>query len=380
MSGCSQGDIIYLDNNATTPLLPEVKEAIRAALECFGNPSSLHSPGRQCRALYEQARGDVARMVGATPEEIIFTSGGTEANNLAILGYCLQFKKGHIITSLIEHPSVMNPVLKLQKMGYSVSFVRPSSSGVIDPEDVLKKIRGDTILVSIMHANNETGALQPIRQVSEFLKDREIVLHTDAAQSIGKTPVDVHALGVDLMTIVPHKFHGPKGIGALYVKKGTKLRPILHGASQEGGLRPGTENLILAAGFGQAAKMVYKEIDRREAYLGRITDLLYKELKDHIPELVLNTGNGPRLPNTLNLSIKGVNGHALVEALKDRVAFSTGSACHEGRTTASEVLLAMGLPAAQAVSRVGLSTGLLNSPEEMSLAAELIAEAVRRLR
>ncbi len=380
MSGCSQGDIIYLDNNATTGLLPQVKEAIMDALECFGNPSSLHRPGRQSRALYEKAREDVGSMVGALPEEIVFTSSGTEANNLAILGYCLQFKKGHIITTLIEHPSVMNPVLRLQRMGYSVSFLRPDSTGVVDPDDVTRQLRPDTILVTIMHANNETGALQPIREISEILKDRDVVFHTDAAQSIGKVSVNVHDLGVDMLTIVPHKFHGPKGIGALYVKRGIKISPILYGASQEGGLRPGTENIILASGFGMAARMVKEEITRRKDYLRRITDLLLKKLRQHIPDIILNTGSGPRVPNTLNVSIPGIEGPALVEALKERVAFSTGSACHEGRTTASEVLLAMGIPEAQAASSIRLSTGMLNREEEMSIAAEAIAREVEKLR
>jgi len=379
MSGCSQGNLIYLDNNATTPLLPSVKEAIVEAMQCFGNPSSVHIAGRQSKKVYETSRSMVAEMIGANADEIIFTSGGTEANNLAIIGYCSQFKKGHIITSLIEHPSVLNPVIRLQQMGYEVSFVKPNPTGTVEPDEIQKALRADTILVSIMHANNETGALQPIKEISELLKDTDVVFHTDADQSIGKVPVKVDELGVDLLTIVPHKFHGPKGIGALYIRKGIKLNPLLYGASQEKGLRPGTENLILSHGFATACRLVSENLHERQIFLEDITLCLLNELTSAIPSIELNTLDAKRVPNTLNLYIPDVEGYKLVEKLKDKVAISTGSACHEGNTKGSEVLLAMGLSQTRAVCSIRVSTGMLNTKDEIYAAVDLIVQAIRDL-
>ncbi|NOY65474.1 MAG: cysteine desulfurase [Nitrospirae bacterium] len=371
--------MIYLDNNATTPIDPEVKEAIIKGLESFGNPSSVHIFGRKAREVIESSRAKVAGLINASDEEVFFTSGGTEANNMAIIGYCLNFGKGHIISSLIEHPSVLQPLSYLQELGFSITLLKPDSEGIISPEDVQRTLRPDTILVTIMHANNETGVIQPIEEIGEILKGHDAVFHTDAAQSIGKIEVDVNAMGVDLLTVVSHKFYGPKGIGALYVRKGIRLRRILHGAGHERGLRPGTENTPLIAGLGKAAEIARRDHGKRKEHLKEITETLFEELQKLIPGTKLNGSYIKRLPNTLNLRFSGIEAHKLVEALSEQVAISAGSACHEGKYTPSDVLISMGLDTEDALSSVRISTGKDNTMEEMKEAAWLISEAIKKL-
>jgi cysteine desulfurase len=372
--------MIYLDHNATTPVDNRVKEEILRALDIFGNPSSSHILGREAKEILEEARQKVAELIGADPSEIVFTSGGTESNNLALIGYLLNFRQGHIITTMIEHPSIMKTVLYLKQKGYSVTLLRPEQNGRINPENVKKALRPDTVLVSIMHSNNETGVIQPIEEIAEVVKDSDAVFHTDAAQSIGKVEVNVDKLGVDMLTIVSHKFYGPKGIGALYIRKGVKLNPILYGGGQERGLRPGTESLPLIAGLGKAAEFALKELPDRKRHLETITDTLWEGLKRMIPDITLNGENAPRLPNTLNISIKGIVGAELVQRLSQEVAISAGSACHEGQCTPSEVLTAMGFSPEEALSSVRISTGKDNTLGEIEEALQLISEKVSLLR
>ncbi len=372
--------MIYLDNNATTPVDKEVQEAICTSLEIYGNPSSSHIIGKKTKEIVEAARVEVASLIGAKPDEIIFTSGGTESNNLAIVGYCQSFKKGHVISSMIEHPSVINPLLELQRRGVKVTLLKPDRRGIIYPEDVKRNIRKDTILVSIMHANNETGVIQPIEEIAEYLKETEIVFHTDAAQSVGKIPVDVKNLGVDMLTVVSHKFYGPKGVGALYVREGISLRPVIYGAGQERGLSPGTENVPGIVGLGKAAEIARRDMKDRVEYTKEITEELLKGLISKIGDIKLNGAEAPRLPNTLNITIKGIISTELVESLKEEVAISSGSACHAGVCKPSDVLIAMGLSRKDALSSVRISTGKDNTSEEIDKAIELISEHVRRLR
>jgi len=370
--------MIYLDNNATTPVDEEVMDAVCDALRVFGNPSSSHAAGREAHRLVEDARAAVAGLIGAAPEEIVFTSGGTESNNLAIIGFVQSFGKGHIISSRIEHPSVVNPLKYLEKQGYGITLVGTDRNGEVQAEEVLKELRPDTILVTIMHSNNETGVMQPVKEIAALLKGRGIALHTDAAQSAGKTPLDVRELGCDMATIVSHKFYGPKGIGALYIRKGTSLHPIMHGAGHEKGLRPGTENIPAIAGFGKAAEIAKRDMSKRVEHTERVTGILYQKLLDLMPDIRLNGENARRLPNTLNISITGIVGTELVNSLKDEVAISAGSACHSGTCKPSDVLLAMGLSPGDAVSAVRISTGKDTSEDEVLKASELIAGAVGR--
>ncbi len=371
--------MIYLDHNATTPVDTEVRDAICEALDVFGNPSSSHVAGQKAHRLVEGARKAVAGLIGASPEEIIFTSGGTESNNLALIGFAQSFGKGHIISSRIEHPSVANPLKYLEKQGYAITLVGTDHNGAVKPEDILKEIRPDTILVTIMHSNNETGVIQPIKEIAAILKERGIVFHTDAAQSAGKTPLNIEELACDMATLVSHKFYGPKGIGALYLRKGTKLLPIMYGAGHERGLRPGTENIPAIAGFGKASEIAKRDMSLRVEHTERVTGILYRKLLDLIPDIKLNGKTARRLPNTLNISIKGIVGTDLVNSLKDTVAISAGSACHSGTCTPSDVLLAMGLSPGEAISAVRISTGKDTTEDDVLRASEFIAGAVRKL-
>lgn len=372
--------MIYLDNNATTPLASEVKEAITQSLELFGNPSSSHLAGRAAREVIEVSREMVASMIGASAEEIVFTSGGTESNNLALFGTLSGYSKGHIISTEIEHPSVKAPLMELKRRGFDVTLIKPDREGIVDPDDVKRAITKKTVLITVMHANNETGTLQPVKEIARIARQRGVLFHTDSAQSIGKIPVNVEDLGVDLMTIVSHKFYGPKGVGALYIRKGTRITPILFGASHERGIRPGTENTHLIAGLGRAAELTISELSQRQPKLRYLTETLLYNLKNSIEGITLNGHPEKRLPNTLNISIKGVRGYDLVEALKEEVALSAGSACHAGRVHVSEVLLSMGISKRDALSSVRISTGRENTEEEIKRASEIIAEKVRKLR
>ena len=371
---------IYLDNNATTPLAPDV---INAMAEClrhnFGNPSSAHPYGEKAKMAVEDARGKVANLIRAVPDEIIFTSGGTEANNLAIFGTAQMFNSGHIISSSIEHPSVMNTLKHLEGRNFRITYLPVDKYGIIDPDDLKKHIKSNTFLITIMHSNNETGSIQPIAEIGDIAKGKGIVFHCDAAQSVGKVPVNVKRLNVDLLTIVSHKFYGPKGTGALYIKRGADIRPMLFGASHEKGLRPGTENVCSIAGLGKASEIAKKEMKARVSGMRHLTNIFHKELRREIPGIRLNGHPVKRLPNTLNLSFPDIQGSALLESLNNDIAASTGSACHEGKHTPSSVLKAMGISDKDAFSAVRLSLGRDNTEAQIKKAVKAIVRAYTSL-
>ncbi len=370
--------MIYLDHNASTPVDPEVADVMYSVLRSnFGNPSSTHSIGVRAKAVLEKARAEVAACVGSAPEEVFFTSGGTESNNLAILGTALPRGKGHVITSAIEHPSVINPCRYLERTGFDVSYLAVDNEGKLDADDVRKAIRKGTILITVMHANNETGVLQPVEEIGALAREKGIAFHTDAAQTVGKIPVDIEKLKVDLLTVVSHKFYGPKGVGALFVKKGMQVKPVLFGAGHERGLRPGTENVAGSAGLGKACEMTRLFQRERAVHMKKLADMLFNGLREELADVRVNGHQTLRLPNTLNICIPGVDSTDLLEEIKDEVAAASGSACHSGQRSPSAVLMAMGMTEADALSSVRLSTGKDNTEEEIRAAVEIIAKAAR---
>jgi cysteine desulfurase len=378
---------IYLDYNATTPVDPAVLDAMLPYLrEHFGNPSSTHEYGTKTHDAVEQARQQVAALLGATPDEIVFTGGGTEASNHAIKGavfarmsgfFARWFTSPHIITSAIEHPATLQPCAFLRKLGCKITQVGVDRYGSIDPEAVERALGGNTALVSIMHANNEVGTLQPIRDVANIAKARGALVHTDAAQSLGKIAVDVKELGVDLLSVAGHKLYAPKGVGVLYIRKGLKLEPFIHGAGHESGRRAGTENVPYIVGLGKACEIARQSLPQVTAQLKqlreRLFDLLHQALGDNI---VLNGHPDLRLPNTLNINILGHVGAELLQKVP-QIAASTGSACHEGSISQSPVLCAMGVPPEIGKGAVRLSVGRFTTQEEIDHAAEVIIRAAR---
>ncbi|MBK1716094.1 cysteine desulfurase family protein [Thiocystis violacea] len=373
--------LIYLDHNATTPIAPEVLEAMLPWLrEGFGNPGSDHPLGRAARAALDRARAQVAALIGATPDEVIFTASATEANNLALIGAAraLAERGRHLITSAVDHPSVAAPLGHLAASGWELTVLPVNAEGRVDPADLTAALRPDTVLVSVMHANNEVGTLQPIAELAALARARSAVFHCDAAQSIGKIPVNVDALGVDLLTLAGHKFHAPKGIGALYRRAGIPLAPILFGAGQEGGLRPGTENVPYAVGLGAAAALAAGRLPALTERLTRQRDRLHATLAAAIPGLTLNGHPEARLPNTLSLAFPGVTGRDLL-ARAPRVAASLGAACHAGATAISGVLGAMGVDPARALGTVRLSLGAETTDAELDAAAAALIAAWRGL-
>ena len=373
---------IYLDYNATTPVAPEVAAAIAPFLhEAFGNPSSRHARGRFARDAVAQAREQVAALVGAAPAEIVFTGCATEANNLALLGVAraLGGAKRHLVISAVEHPAVMAPAAALAGQGWELTVVAVDEYGRVSPEAVAAALRPDTSLVSVMHANNEVGTIQPIEAISAITRPRGILLHTDAAQSAGKIPLAVEALGVDLLTLAGHKFYAPKGVGALFVRRGTSIGPVLYGADQEGGLRPGTENVPAIVGLGVAARLARAHLAGTREQLRAMRDLLHRRLLSAVPGLELNGHPKQRLPNTLHVSFPGVSGRALLDAAADTVAASVGSACHSAHDAVSGVLAAMGIGPERASGAVRLSVGVPTTADEVEQAATALAAAWSRL-
>lgn len=371
-------DPIYLDHNATTPVASEVFAAMAPWLqEHFGNPSSSHAFGRRAAEAVTHAREQVAELIGAQPREIVFTGCATEANNLALLGVARAAgpAKRHLVISSIEHPAVAAPAMALRDQGWQVTVVDVDGSGRVSVDAVIQSLRPDTALVSVMHANNEVGTLQPISEIAAVTRPRGILLHTDAAQSVGKLPVDVDALGVDLLTIAGHKFGAPKGIGALYVRNGTPIRSILHGADQERGLRPGTENVALIVGLGAAAELAAGAMSDLPDQLRLLRDRLHAQLEVQVPGLRLNGHPDERLPNTLHVSFPGVSGRALLCAVADVVAASVGSACHSECDAVSGVLAAMGVDATCASGAVRLSVGRTTRVADIDLASAALAQA-----
>ncbi|NUQ65854.1 MAG: cysteine desulfurase [Pirellulales bacterium] len=370
--------LIYLDFNATTPIAPAVQEAMLPFLtEHFGNPSSQHAPGRAAHEAVEDARARVCRLLGADRDEIVFTSGGTESNNLALKGVafrCGAPSAGHIVLSAIEHPSVLEPAKFLESLGLGITIVGCNAQGVVDPRAVAAAIRPDTVLVSVMHANNEIGTIQPIRRIAEICRAAGVLFHTDAAQSLGKIPVRPRELGVDLLSVAGHKMYAPKGIGALYVRRGVDIEPLLHGAGHESGLRAGTENVPYIVGLGRAATLIEHNLDRFGSQVAMLRDRLKQRLVDSVPGLSVNGGAAERLPNTLSANFPGVHGGELLRRTPELCA-STGSACHSGAENLSPTLSAMGLGPDTARGTVRLSLGWYTTEEEVDRAASLLLDA-----
>jgi cysteine desulfurase len=368
---------IYLDHNATTPIAPEVREAMRPYIEeQFGNPSSTHEYGRVALEGVERARAEVAALLRCDPDSIVFTASGSEADNLAIKGVALaRLGEGdHIITSAIEHPAVVGACRYLERrLGYRLTILPVDEFGAVDPEEVRRAIEPGTVLISVMHANNEVGTLQPIAEIARVAHAHGIVLHTDAAQSVGKVPVDVDELGVDLLALTGHKLYAPKGIGALYVRPGTRLDSLIHGAGHEHGLRAGTENVPYIVGLGAACALAARRLRAAAPdEVRRLRDRLHAQLRSAVPGLALNGHPEQRLPNTLNVSFPGCDGEALLAGAPS-VAAATGSACHSGRTEPSPVLTAMGLDAERALAAVRLSLGHDTTAADVDAAAAALA-------
>lgn len=374
---------IYLDYNATTPVAPEVLEAMLPWLsEQFGNPSSAHPYGQRAAQAVATARHQVADLIGAKPQEIIFTGCATEANNLALLGVAraLGVEKRHLLVSAIEHPAVMAPALQLRQQGWTVTVLPVDEYGQVSPAQLAGALQPDTAMVSIMHANNEVGTLQPIHEIARITRPRGILLHTDAAQSAGKLTLQVDELGVDLLTLAGHKFYAPKGVGALYVRHGTPIQPLMLGGGQEHGLRPGTENVPAIVGLGAAAALAMAALPGTSAHLRELRDHLHALLAAAMPGLQLNGHPDHRLPNTLHLSFPGVSGSRLLQEVGSRVAASVGSACHSEHDAVSGVLAAMRISATRAAGAVRLSVGRMTTTEDITQASCCLIAAWQQLK
>ena len=374
-------DPIYLDHNATTPLLPEALDAMLPYLRGrYGNPSSQHAYGQEARKAVEHAREQVAALIGAEADEIVFTSGGTETNNLAVRGTAEAHPdRTHIVTSNVEHSAVGVVCGWLETHGRRITRVPVQPTGRVRAEDVTAALTDDTLLVTIMHANNETGVLQPIGEIGRAARERGVLVHTDAAQTAGKVKVNVDELSVDLLSIAAHKLYGPKGVGALYIRKGTRLSPFSLGGTHERGLRPGTENVASIVGFGVACAAAARDAEWLGELLGMTRARLWDRLREKVPGIALNGDPEGRVPNTLNVRFPGVTGPALLHAAPD-VAASTSAACRDGADVASAVILAMGIPHDEALGSVRLSVGRHTTDAEIDRAADALAAAWRRLR
>lgn len=375
-------DPVYLDYNATTPTDPlAARELLPFLEESFGNPSSNHPYGRTAKAAVELGRTRVANLLGCAPAEIVFTGGGTESNNHALIGcaFANRDRGNHLISSAVEHPAVLEPLKWLERFGFTVTLVPVDGNGRVDPEAVRRAATPATILISVMHANNEVGTLQPLAEIGAIARERGILFHTDAAQSVGKVPTRVDDLGVDLLTVAGHKLYAPKGVGALYIRSGVKIDRYLHGAGHEGGRRAGTENVPYIAALGKAAELAGERLAAESARIMALRDRFHALLEERVGGVLLNGHPTERLPNTLNLSFAGVTGAELLASTPE-IAASTGSACHDGTGELSGVLKAMGMPRAQGFGAVRFSLGRLTTPEEIDRAATIIAGRVREMR
>lgn len=372
--------MIYLDYNATTPVDREVAAAMIPFIEeKWGNPGSSHQMGREARAAVEMARGQVAGLLKCSTKEVFFTSGGTESNNAVLKGvaHALRKKGRHIITSGIEHPSILQPAIFLMENGWEVTFLPVDSYGMVDPDDVRRALRKDTVLVSIMHANNETGTIQPVAEIGAMTRERGVYFHSDAAQSVGKVETYVEDMGVDFLTVAGHKVYAPKGIGALYIREGAALEPLLHGAGQEGGRRAGTENVILAAALGAACEIAGRRLHDDADRQMRLRDQLFEGIVSEIPDAVLNGHKDKKLSNTLNIAFPGLVGGEILAGIPGLCA-STGAACHDRSVTLSHVLAAMGVPKEVGMGAIRLTVGRYTTEEEIHQAASWIVAAVKK--
>lgn len=375
---------VYLDNASTTPLLPEVREAMVPFMdEVFGNPSSLHDWGDAAREAVDAARAQVAQLIGANAEEIIFTASGTESNNFAIKGLALaqQNKGKHVVVSAIEHFSVLHSARTLEKWGFELSLIPVDKHGVVDPEDVRKSLRKDTVLVSVMHANGEVGTIEPIEEIAKITRENNVVLHTDAVATAGTIPVDVKELGVDALSLAGNQFYGPKGVGALWVRKGLRIIPLLDGGVQEGGRRAGTENVPAIVGLGKAAELATANIVARVTHLTPLRDRLLTELPTKIDHVVVTGHPQNRLPGNVSFCVEFIEGESMLMWLNSKgVAVSSGSACTSRALKASHVLIAMGISHELAQGSLLFSFGLDNTPEDIDYVLEVLPPIVDRLR
>ena len=378
---------VYLDYNATTPAEPEVLEAMLPYFsEEFGNAASIHTFGQKARAAVETAREQVARLIGARPQEIFFTSGGTESDNHAIFGILGSAgtspkARAHVITSFVEHEAVLNTCQALEKQGVDVTYLHVDQDGLIDLEDLRGAIRKETVVITIMHANNELGTVQPIEEIGRIAQQADAYFHTDAVQSAGKIPIDVNQFQLDLLSLSGHKLYAPKGIGALYVRGGTRLKQLLYGGHHQRGMRPGTENVAAIVGFGKAAELARHSLENDAKRLSALRDQLEHGLVSRIPHSRVNGGRAPRTPNTANLVFPGVEGEALLIALDLKgLACSTGAACSSGAVEPSHVLTAIGLAAEEARASLRFSLGRHTTQSDIDFAIHVVPAAVAQLR
>ncbi len=378
-----QNSPIYLDYNATTPIDPAVVEAMLPFLSnYFGNPSSSHKYGQIAHQAIDTARAQVAKLLGCSPEDVTFTGGGSESDNLAIRGIALAYrhKGNHIITQVTEHPAVLNTCRALERLhGFRVTYLPVDQSGCVSLEAVETAIDEQTVLITIMHANNETGTLQPIAEIAKIAHRHGVLVHTDAAQSVGKIPTQVEELGVDLLTVAGHKLYAPKGIGVLYTRRGLQLEPVIYGGGQESGRRAGTENVANMVALGTACMLAQEQLAESQIRLQRLRDEFQRLLEKYLPgQMYLNGHLTERLPNTLNISVEGVIGEDVLSATPE-IASSTGSACHEGSTDPSPVLLAMGMSRERALGALRLTLGRWSTEEEIEKAVTLLTRTIDSL-
>ena len=377
-----KADFIYLDHNATTPVDPAAGKAMIPFMqEEFGNPSSPYLLGTRAREAVGLSREEVALLLGCAGHEVIFTSGGSESNNAVLKGIVnlKNHEDFHIITSAVEHPAILNPALFLRGLGVKVTILPVDRFGLVDPDEIGRAIEPKTALITIMLANNETGTLQPIEEISKIARERDIPIHTDAAQAVGKISVDVNELGVDFLTVAGHKLYGPKGVGSLFIRDGRNITPLIHGAGQEGGKRPGTENVILSVGLGVACRIARSRLKRDIQKMTILRDRLQELLFSGLDDLVLNGHPVKRLPNTLNISVPGIVGAQILEGLPTLLA-STGAACHDRSVKLSHVLSAMAVPPEVGMGTLRLTVGRSNTMDQIEEAAGMIIGRVRELR
>lgn len=374
--------MIYLDNAASTPVHDKViEEMIPYFREQYGNPSSIHRHGRLANMAIQNARKQIASLINANSNEILLTSGGTESNNTAIYGIASQSKGKHIITSSIEHDAILEPCKRLEKEGYTISFLPVDKQGFVDPEDLKKEISSDTCLITIMYANNEVGTIQPIEKMAQIARERNVIFHTDAVQAVGKIPIDVKKLGIDLLSISSHKINGPKGVGALYIKNGVKMSPMILGGGQENGLRSGTENVASIVGFGTACLLSKNNMNENSIHLKKLTTKLTTRILQEISATTLNGHPDMRTPNNTHFTFLGVNGEDLIIKLDEhKISASTGSACSVKIQKASHVLKAMGFSHEQVTGSLRLTVGITNTEQEIDETVDTLKKVVQELR
>lgn len=374
--------MIYLDNAASTPVSDEVlQEMLPYFKENYGNPSSIHRFGRVATKAIEAARKRIAELINAQPNEILFTSGGTESNNTALCGIMHQNKTKQLITSSVEHDAILEPCKRLEKEGYHITYLPVDNSGTVDIDKLNDSISKDTALVSVMYGNNEVGTIQPIKEIARICKEKNVLFHSDAVQAVGKIPIDVKDLGIDMLSVSSHKINGPKGIGALYIKSGIKIDPFILGGGQESGLRSGTENVANIVGFGKACSLAKENLQKNTTYVTALRDRLIERTLAEVSHVSLNGHQEKRLPNNAHFTFLGVNGEDLIIKLDENgVAASTGSACSVKTQKASHVLLAMGFSHEQITGSLRLTVGLTNTMEEIDKTVEILKTIVAELR